>query len=221
MMSAPAPSEGVVGQPVDRLDHFETSAGPGKGQAGAGREVVDDLQQRCAFVTLAWQVGIDLDTRGQVAATLRVRHRIHAVRDDAHLDAGAVEIAPRPHQIRAVDRVPFGGRRAGPRDRVVGQRDFIDDIEGREVVQRRCWNPGLNHSPAGVDDLDPRVELTQLRQRLLGCRVHVEVDLNIAVRVDTNQLILRLIRWRRRLRFRAVDERLTRDAAIRIRGWHL
>ena len=157
-------------------------------------------------------------------AGLRVRHRIHAVRDHAHLDTGAVEIAPRAHQMCAVDRVPFGDRRAGPRDRIVGQRDFINDIEGCEVVQRRCGNPGLNHSPAGVHNLDPRAELTELRQRVLGCRVHVEVDLYIAGRVDTNQLIqrliLRLIRWRRRLRFGAVDERLTRDATIRV-GRHL
>ena len=72
-------SKCLVSQEFDGFDHLQAGAGAGECQAGVRRQVVDDFQERGAFVAFPGQVGVNLKLRRQVASGLSRGTGVHAV----------------------------------------------------------------------------------------------------------------------------------------------
>ena len=97
--------ERVVGQPQDRLGHSEGGLDAGEGQFGVGSNVVDDLHQGCAFVAVAFLVGVYLDAGGQVSRVPGRGPCVRAVGNDAYLHSFTGQSTEGPHQVGPVDGV--------------------------------------------------------------------------------------------------------------------
>ena len=90
---------------ADRLDELLGRIARRESQRGSGRQVMDDLEHRGAFV-LGRAGRPDLDVVGQVAGPDRILRGLNAVRDHPDLHPGA-PVTLGAHVRRLMDRVAF------------------------------------------------------------------------------------------------------------------
>ena len=141
---------GVEAQRADVVGELGVAGeGGGEPELRARRHVVDDLEHRRALVAVALLAGEHVDVGGQLARGLRGAERVDAVREDAHLDAGAGDAVAREDRVHAVRRDALGDDGRG------GPPHGLGVLPALLLARDLAADAHRRRSRGGVDALDP------------------------------------------------------------------